>query len=138
MGGHITSNVTLSSLECDILKPILVPHAGIVGMIRYTKQDDNALCIPLVTIVAVFWVPPKRLTHTDKIIIHIFIKSCAHAREDGLYLYLHEHPSRPSHRRTWKTIPSLFGRGLVGRVIVGDIKQKYIINSEKKSARWHH
>ena len=49
-----------------------------------------------------------------------------------IYLYLHKHPLRPSHGRTWITIPSLFGRGLVGRVIVGDIKQKYIVNSEKR------
>ena len=43
-------------------------------------------------------------------------------------------PSRTSsHGRTWITIPSLFGRGLVGRVIVGDIKQKYIVNSEKRA-----
>ena len=54
-----------------------------------------------------------------------------------LYLYLHEHPSRPSHGRTWITIPSLFGMGLVGRVIVGDIKQKYIVNSEKECSRHH-
>ena len=83
---HKTTNVTLSSLECDILQSVLVPHyAGSIGIVCHIKQDDNVLCIPPVTNVAVFWVvPSKKIDHTDKNITHIFIKLCAPVRVGGL------------------------------------------------------